>query len=255
MATGCEQTTELLSALVDGELDDDRRKVLATHILTCPECSRMAGALMAAKRVTQRSSADVEAPAGFHARLRARLDQVDGVRSRVAASRPARRLVGIAAMGAIAVSIAIIFSTVYLINADRALSLAQLHQQLASVIAGPPSPGPFATVSCNPETQPWTEVRRALVRVDGAVVQYTLYQVGGCPVSVFEGPAEWNPYRTGWLVSERIGDLDVRRVGDQAMTTVRKAGSRDIIVAAMPPEHLAAFARAWRTRPGRSPGL
>ncbi len=255
MATGCEQTTEALSALVDGELDDDRRKVLAAHILTCPECSRMTGALMAAKRVTQRASASVEVPAGFHARLRARLDQVDGVRSRVAASRPARRLVGIAAMGAIAVSIAIIFSTVYLINADRALALAQAHQQFAAIIAGPPSPGSLSMVSCDPDTQSWIPVRHALVRLDGTVVQYTLYQVGGCAVSIFEGPAEWHPYRTGWLVSERVGEFDVRRVGDQAMTTVRRGASRDVIVAAVPPEHLVAFARAWRLQPGRSSGL
>ncbi len=255
MASGCEQTRELLSALVDGELDDERRKVLAAHILTCPECSRIAGALMAAKRVTERAAAEVEAPVGFHARLRARLDQVDGVRTRIGASRPARRLVGIAAMGAIAVSIAIIFSTVYMINADRALTLAQLHQQFSGIIAGPPAPGPLATVACNPDTQPWTEVRRALVRVDGAVVQYTLYLVGGCPVSVFEGPADWRPYRTGWLVTEHIGEFDVRRVGDQAMTTVRRGGSCDTIVAALPPEHLATFARAWRARAGRSPGL
>jgi len=255
MATGCEQTTELLSALVDGELGDDQRKVLAAHVLTCPECSQVAGALMAAKRVTERAAVDVDAPAGFHARLRARLDQVDGVRSHVAASRPTRRLVGIAAMGAIAVSIALIFSTVYFINADRALGLAHLHQQLAQVIAGPPSPGPFSTVAANPETAQWTELRRGLVRLDGAFVEYTLYQVGGCPVSVFEGPADWTPYRTGWLVSERVGDLDVRRVGDQAMTAVHQGGSSYVIVAAMPPEHLAACARAWRTRPGRSTGL
>ncbi len=255
MATGCEEIRELLSALVDGELDETCRKIISAHVLTCPECRRLAGGLVAAKGLTHRSAPGVDVPVGFHARLRARLDRVDGVRSRVAASRPARRLVAIAAVGAIAASIAVIFSTVYLINADRALALAHLHQQLAGTPTAPAGVGGLSPVSRNPATESWVETRRAMVRIDGTVVGYTLYEVGACPVSVFEGPAEWNPYRTGWLVSERVGDLDVRQVGHERMTSWRQAGSRYVLVAEATPEQLAAFAYARMALSRRSPGL
>ncbi|MGD9496206.1 MAG: anti-sigma factor [Armatimonadota bacterium] len=254
MARGCEQFRELLSALVDDELDEARRKVVSAHLLTCEECGRLAGELLAAKGVARREAEAVALPLGFHERLRVRLNQVDEVRGRVRASRPLSRVIGIAAAGTIAVSIAIILSTIYLMNADQALTLARLHQEIAGLPVAAVAPDGLAAVSCDPR-QPWVEARRALVRLDGLVVSYVLYDVGGCPVSVFEGPADWDPYRTGWLLSERMDGLEVRQVGQQSMTGWRQGALRRVVVAEMPPEQLVAAARAYMAGPGRSSGL
>lgn len=254
MAPECRQTRDLLSALVDGELDDDRRKIVSAHVLSCPECSRVVGGLLAAKRMTERATQDAGVPAGFYAHVRSRLDEVDSVRSRVMRSAPARRLVGIAAVGAIAVSLAIIFSTIFYIKTDRAAVLARIHRQVAGNTIVAIAPDALSTVSCNPAVDPWVELRRGLVRVDEGFIDYTLYRVGMCPVSVFKGPAGWSPYRTGRLVSERVGGFDVRQVEGQSMTLLRRAGSTTVLVAAVPPEELAAIARAWNAHAGRSPG-
>lgn len=254
---GCEENRELLSALVDGELDDARRRLLAAHLLTCAECRAVAGELVAARGLAQRTERDAEVPVGFHARMRANLDRIDGVRSRTHRSPVARRLIGIAAAGAIAVLLAVVFVTTSVINADRALDLAQVHQRIAQVpvIYGPPSPGGLSAVSCSPTIADWVETQRALVRINGDVVQLSVYHVGGCSVSIFRGPAEWRPYRTGWLVSERIDGLDVRQVGAQSMTSWRQEGSRHVLVLEGTPEQAAEFAHAYMANSGRSPGL
>ena len=255
MTSSCEAVRELLSALVDGELDKRRRKVVCAHLLVCPDCSREAGRIAGAKGLVQREAQPQEAPAGFHARLRERLDRIDGVRDRVHRSAPARRLTAITALGAIAVSLALILSTVYVMNADRALEVAKLHQELAGVVGTAPGPGGFAAVSCSPSRERWLETRSGLVRIDGTVVSYTLYRVGDCPVSVFEGPGSWEPYRTGWLVSEWVGDFEVRRVGDHCMTSWRQAGHRYVVVATTSQDAVAEIARVYRSSSGRSPGL
>ncbi len=255
MTSSCEAVRELLSALLDGELDERRRKAVCAHLLVCPDCSREAGRIAGAKGLVQREARPQEAPAGFRARLGERLDRIDGVRECVRRSAPARRLTAIAALGAIAVSLALILSTAYLMNADRALELAKFHQQLAGIVGSVPGPGGFAAVSCSPGSDRWVETHSALLRIDGAVVSYTIYRVGDCPVSVFEGPGSWNPYRTGWLVSERVGDFDVRQVGDHCMTSWRQAGHRYVVVASTSQDAMAEIAGVYRTSLGRSQGL
>lgn len=253
MSNECEDVRELLSALVDGELDAAQRKVVSAHLITCDECSREVGRLVGARGLTQREAVAATVPAGFLERLRQRLDAVDGVVSR---RRPARRLIGIAAVGAIAISIAIIFSTVFFMNADRAGELAAIHMQVtgpAAVAAG--RPAGFTPVSCAPEGDEWSMLRRSLVRVEGTLVGYALYTVGDCPVSIFEGPDSWHPYREGWMVTERIGRWEVRQVGDQCMTSYTHRGQTVVIVATTTPQMMARLADTWRWRPGRSIGL
>lgn len=257
MAMGCEQNRELLSALLDGELDDARRTVLAAHLLTCEECRQTVGELAATRGLAQRPARDAETPVGFYARMRANLDRIDGVRSRAHQSPPVRRLVAIAAVGAVAVLLAVIISTTAMMRTDRALDLAQIHQRLGQtpIVYGPPSPGALSAVSCAPTTESWVETQRALVRMDGQVVQLSIYEVGGCSVSVFRGPAQWRPYRTGWLVSERIDGLDVRQVGTLSMTSWHQDGFRHVLVLEGTPQQAAEFAHAYMVRSGRSPGL
>ncbi|NLO06950.1 MAG: hypothetical protein GX131_14080 [candidate division WS1 bacterium] len=251
----CEEIREAFSALLDGELSETRRKLVAAHLLVCPECSTEAGRVMAAKGLVEREEQHAPVPADFMTRLRAGLDQADGVRQHVRRSAPARRVTALAAAGAIAVSIAIILSTMFFMSNDNALALAQMHQQVIGM-PGPIPGGGFAEISCNPSRDGWTELHRALMRPEGTLVTYTLYRVGSCPVSVFDGPSTWEPYRSGWRVTERIDGFNVRQVGDHSMTSWVTGGRRYVLIATAPPADTAALARVHASSAqGRSPGL
>ncbi len=252
MKLECKDIRELLSALVDGELDSAQRKAVSAHLLTCEECSAVAGRYMAAHGIVQRDDPQEDAPAGFFERLQDRIDGTDGVRARVRRAGPTRRITAIAAVGAIAVSLALILSTIFFINTDRALELAQMHQQVTAMPGPVPGGSGFATVGCDPLRSNWNQTHQALINLDGVLVTYTLYRVGDCPVSVYSGPPDWHPYRTGWLVTEEIDGFEVRQIADHAMTSWTRAGRRHVLVATVSPESVATLARVRTSMPGRS---
>ncbi|MFW6437886.1 MAG: anti-sigma factor family protein [Armatimonadota bacterium] len=255
MMLNCEDIQEELSSLIDGELSDERQHAVSAHLLTCDRCSESAGRLMAAKRLVQRDNPHAEAPAGFMNRLHDHIDAVEVVRQRVRQPGRPRRLTALVAVGAIAMSLAIIFSTIFFISNDQSLELAQMHQQVTDM------PGPvigvsgFSTVSCDPARDVWRKDHQTLINLDGTLVTYTLYHVGTCPVSVYSGPSDWEPYRTGWSVTDRANGMDVREVADYSMTSWVRDGRRHVLVAAVPPEIVAALARVQMTSLRRSPGL
>jgi hypothetical protein len=150
------------------------------------------------------------------------------------------------------VSVALIVSSIFYMRTDRALDLARTHQQVTAMPGPVPGGSGFSTVSCDPSIENWRQVHQALINVDGALVTYTLYRVGSCPVSVYSGPPDWRPYRTGFLVSEEIGGLQVRQVGDHAMTSWTRAGRCHVLVATASPEMVASLARVRMSMPGRS---
>jgi hypothetical protein len=251
----CEDVREELSPLIDGELSGARRKIVSAHLLECNECSETMGQLVATKALTRRESTQADVPAGFMNRLQDSIDAVEGVRERVRRPGRSRRLTAMAAAGAIAVSLAIIFSTIFFMNNDQALQLAQMHQQVTGLPGPVPGGTGFSTVSCDPHRDRWRKAHETLVNIDGVLVTYTLYHVGNCPVSVYSGPMNWEPYRTGWSVSESINGMDVRQVGDHALTSWTRDGRRHVLVASMPPEVVAVLARRQISSLGRSPGL
>ncbi|MFP4249008.1 MAG: anti-sigma factor family protein [Armatimonadota bacterium] len=251
----CREVMDALSSLVDGELSDAKRHVVSAHLLTCDECSNAAGRMMAAKRLVERDDPQAEAPAGFMNRLHEQLDAVEGVRERVRQPGRPRRITAIVAAGAIAVSLAIIFSTVFFIDNDQALELAQMHQQVTAMPGPMPGGVGFSAVSCDPSRDNWREAHQTVVNLDGTLVTYTLYRVGSCPVSVFTGPARWEPYRSGWRVTTHINGMEVREVGDHAVTSWVRGGRRHVLVASLPPADVAALARVQMSSLGRSPGL
>lgn len=251
----CDQMRELLSAMVDDELDGAARKLVAAHLLTCTECSGDLGRMLAAKSLVRRDATEAAAPAGFMRRLHNRLDEASEVRQRVRHHPPARRMTGIAAVGAIAVSIAIIFSTVFYMRGDNALQLAEMHQQLSIGAPLVTHASDYALISRDAGRDSWHQLRQAVLRVDGMPVTYSLYRVGNSLVSVFEGPYAWEPYRTGRSVTERIGGFDVRQVGDQSMVTWQHSAHRYVLTSNAPAETAAALAHAFQRAQGRSSGL
>ncbi len=252
----CEDIRELVSALADDELDGRLRKLVSAHLLMCPDCSREAGELMAARGLVVRQATNAEVPIGFMDRMHARLDEVSEVREHVHQHSPTRRMTVIAAAGAIAVSVAIIISTVFFMRTDRAFDLAQLHQQLA-VSAAPDRGGldGFTAVGRDLSQQRWREVRQAIVRINGTYVNYSLYHVGDVPVSVFEGPYAWEPYRCTRRNTERFDGMDVRQVGEQAMTTWQHSAQRYVLTAEVAPEAIPGLTRAYVRSQKRSTGF
>lgn len=251
----CEGMKDLLSALMDDELDAGRRKFVGAHLLSCSNCSNEAGRLIAAKGLVLRDETQAEAPAGFMDRLQDRLDDVSEVRQRVHHHAPARRMTAIAAAGAIAVSVALILSTSFFMRTDRALDLAQIHQQLlAGAPRGAVADG-FTPISCDPRRDNWEQMQRALVQIDGTLIGYSLFRVGNCPVSVFEGPYAWEPYRPGGRDNQRIEGVDVRQIGNQSMTTWQHSAHRYVLTASGPPELIPGLVRAYMRTQGRSSGL
>lgn len=81
----CERSSsELLSAYIDGELDDTRRRDVAAHVASCPDCSRTFEE-MNRLRASIAGSARAHAPAELTERIRSLLRQED------AADAPPRR--------------------------------------------------------------------------------------------------------------------------------------------------------------------
>ncbi|HUS80307.1 MAG TPA: zf-HC2 domain-containing protein, partial [Armatimonadota bacterium] len=115
MAERCTDNEELLSRLVDNDLDGAGRRATAAHVLACEDCSRATGQMLATKRLLDRSDRAAEVPLGFADRLRRRLDAADPAsRPRRAALIPpaATRVVAIAAVGLILISGAALLDSV-----------------------------------------------------------------------------------------------------------------------------------------------
>jgi hypothetical protein len=257
MRRSCNGDEERLSGLVDGELPEREQRQLAAHALTCPECSRELGRLVATKRLMARSERASEPPPGFLEEMRRRLDEVDGMRQRVSfVPARARRLVGIAAVGVILISGALMVSNYLLSPMETPAVLVQAHERLSESPWGGGAPGgAYSAVSVRPSEVPWRPVRRALLKLDGALVTQTIYQVGRCPVSLFEGPSSWRPLEAATALVRLRNGLEVASVGDECLVSWEANGVRLVLVARTTPEDLVQLAGLRRSLGGRSPGL
>ena len=253
----CNPDDDRLSALVDGDLGDRDRRLVAQHVLVCPECSRSVGRLIATKRLVEGPELACEPPVGFWEQTRRRLDEVDGLRAQVSWIPPqARRLVAIAAIGLILISGAVIMETALLPSLRTSALLVQAHGRLTEVAwAGMPAGGVCSAVSVAPAQTSWRPVSRALLRIDGRLVVHTCYQVGRCPVSVFDGPPDWQPLSPGEILTVLPNGLEIGRTGDTSLVSWEADGTRSALVARTTPEHLVELAGARPTLTGRSPGL
>lgn len=257
MSRSCHGDDERLSGLVDGELSEREQRRLAAHALGCPECGRELGRLVAAKRLMARSERASEPPVGFFEQMRRRLDEADGMRARVSFVPPrARRLVAIAAVGVILISGALMASNYLLSPRDTCAMLVQAHERLSeSPWAGVAPGGAYSAVSVTPSELSWRPMRRALVKLDGMLVTHTIYQVGRCPVSLFEGPSAWRPLEAATVVTGLPNGLEIASVGADCLVSWETNGVRLVLVARTTPEDLVQLAGVRRSLAGRSPGL
>lgn len=59
----CDQVSELISAYVDGELDEDEAALVAEHLAHCPHCPEMLDYERDAKEIVKRRHVQNESPA------------------------------------------------------------------------------------------------------------------------------------------------------------------------------------------------
>ncbi|NQT21495.1 MAG: zf-HC2 domain-containing protein [Planctomycetes bacterium] len=69
----CNQASELISAYVDDELDDDEEALLAEHLYLCPDCREMLDYERDAKEIVRRRHVQVRSPANVRSAI------VDGI--------------------------------------------------------------------------------------------------------------------------------------------------------------------------------
>jgi len=219
----CNPDDKALSGLVDDDLPERERRRVAQHVLACPTCSRETGRLLAVKRLLARPELDAEPPLELWDETRRRLDEVDGLRARVSWVPPL---------------------------------LVQAHERLTegAWAAGAPG-GAYSAVSVTPSAISWRPVRRALLKLDGTLISQTVFQVGRCPVSLFEGPAEWHPFSHGEAAAKLPNGLEVGTGGDTSLVSWEAGGVRWALVARTTPADLVELAQLRRSLPGRSPGL
>ncbi|MDP2871401.1 MAG: DUF4349 domain-containing protein [Bacillota bacterium] len=85
----CGRITNLLSDYIDGQLSDNRRRQVESHLRTCTSC---AAELSRLRRTVEavRSLPELDLPADFHAALHLRLAQAQAEQQEAAARSPAR---------------------------------------------------------------------------------------------------------------------------------------------------------------------
>ncbi len=251
----CRDNEELLSRLVDSELSGDDRRRVAAHVLICPECSGRVGRLVATKRLLERSEAEAEVPANFMQRARWRLDGIEGRHSRGRTAwlqSGTARAVAMAAMGLVVITAALMVSSRVNPVAGNVDLLVAAHNHMSPAYVAPTG---YCTVGAGTSMSSWRVMRRALLQVSGQIITHTIYEVGSCPLSVFEGPSTWDPISGGDRVRGATGGTRVGAIEGVALSTWEQNGRRYVVMARASIEDVAELARQLQTSPSRSPSL
>lgn len=257
MTHGCNGNEELLSGLVDNELEPTQRRRTAAHVLTCEHCSGTTGKLLATKRLLDRSELAADTPPNFRDRWQQRLG-VSGAESRAGGrprlSSPVTRSLAIAAVGLLLIGGAMLVSSRFSPHVSAVELLVSAHRTVAP---GPlyPTSGAYCPVGVGSSAASWRVLRRALVQIDGALITHTLYQIGSCGVSVFEGPTTWQPVQGGNQSGTDLRDLQLLSGSGISLAAWEYGGRRLVIVAQAPPGDVLELARQRQTDMSRSPGL
>lgn len=227
---------ELLSGLLDHELDPDDQQLVALHAAHCPRCARSLGELFATRAALEVPAPRVRLPRHFWRSVRQRLDQVDKVSratDQVSVGRPPRRTVSplLAAASLAIVAVAVLTRVVLLPPPDSLDQLARMH--LAATL-GPHDPGLHQTVGFGAENH-WQPAGSQLSRLGDLTIAQNIYTVGGLSVSVFHLP-------TGLLNLQRLVPFEIKGQSYQVMlfqggTLVawERHGRVDVMIARTPP--------------------
>ena len=246
-----ECSEELISGLLDDELDPVEKRHAALHAATCPRCAQSLGQLFAMRAaVAVQIPCKIAVPRAFWKGVRERLDSVDGL-VRATSLTPQRRrpvlspalvvaCVALLAIGAYVVPLAGALGLKSILLRDRPLpdALTRLHMQ-ASFMPG--DPGLHQAVGYEVDNS-WREVSSNMISMNGVMVLQTIYNVGGLAVSVFRLPANTLDVRR--LAPVRAGNRMVYLGGLQnaSMAAVERDRGWDVVIARSPMQDTIALA-------------
>lgn len=235
---------ESLSALVDSELSPRRRILIARHIFECPDCSRVCGQVLAARRMVERTEPDAEMPTALWDRIHKSLDSVDSMAEALRISsvrRSHRRIPVVMGVGLAAILVAVIWAhQVSLSPAANPQFLVQAHM-LASAADGDSGGAEigYNAIGAEDDVPRWMGVRRGLLKVDGGFVEQIVYRVGHLPVSQFNNLPPGALAGPMQPVDAWGSRLNVAVSGDTSVVAWQTAdGGLHVLVARTSPDHL-----------------
>lgn len=230
-----ECSEELLSGLLDDELDVVEKRQVALHAATCPQCAKTLGQLFAMRAaITVPAPRKVSVPKTLWKGVRERLDNVDGL-VRATNLNPQRRrpLVSPVLIAACVTVLALAFGAKAVLMPARPLpaELTRLHLQASFQ---PNDPGLHQTVDYRPENSWRVMSGPNPMSMNGVMVLQTIYTVGGLTVSVFRLPHD--AFDTSRLAAARAGSQIVYLAGSggTSMAAVERERGWDVVVARSP---------------------
>lgn len=199
MRPECPVTEDDIQSLVDEELPGRKQRQVAAHVIGCSRCSQAVGAQLAGKRLLGASGQEVDVPAGSWERVLAEMDLVDGVAKCAVGERPDRRRLTMPSLAAAGLLLAFAVWGWQARSAPppgSAALFARAHEAAWREFAPIGSAGdPSAWADVSEVTTPrpdgirWVPVARALIPLDGEIVEQSLYRVDRTPVSEFVLPS------------------------------------------------------------------
>lgn len=230
-----ECSEELLSGLLDDELDVIEKRQAALHAASCPQCAKALGQLFAMRAaLSVPAPKRITVPKSLWRGVRERLDSVDGlVRATNLSPQNRRPLVSPRLIAACVAVLAIAFGAKALLMPARPMPdrLTRLHLQASFM---PNDPGLHQAVGTRVDNI-WRAVSGPNpMNMNGVMVLQTIYSVGGLAVSVFRLPR--NTLDTTHLAAVRVGNKIVYLGGSggTSMAAVERDRGWDIIVARSP---------------------
>lgn len=230
-----ECSEELLSGLLDDELDAVEKRQTALHAASCPQCAKALGQLFAMRAaIAVPTPRKVTVPKSLWKGVRERLDSVDGL-VRATNLSPQRRspLVSPVLIATCVAVLALAFGAKAVLMPTRGVpdELTRLHLQASFM---PNDPGLHQAVGLQMDNS-WHSVSGPNpMNMNGVMVLQTIYSVSGLAVSVFRLPP--NTLDVSHLAAARVGNKVVYLAGDgrTSMAAVQRDRGWDIVVARSP---------------------
>jgi hypothetical protein len=237
-----ECSEEIISGLLDDELDPVEKRHAALHAATCPRCAQSLGQLFAMRAaVSIPTPHKIAVPRAFWKGVCERLDSVDGL-VRATSLTPQRRRPAVSPALVVACAALLIaaFGVKALLLPTRPMpdELTRLHLQ-ASFMPG--DPGLHQAIGFQPDNR-WQEVSSNMISMNGVMVLQTIYSVGGLAVSVFRLPTNTLDVRR--LAPVRAGNRMIYLGGLQnaTMAAVERDHGWDVVIARSPMQDTIALA-------------
>lgn len=255
----CPISEEQICSMVDGQLSGREQRRVAAHVATCPDCSVLAGQVLASKRFLGAKAPEADPPAHAWRHIVVALDQVDATRR--AAGVPERRWTlggapALAACGVLLIVAAGVWRAQMVDPAGLGPTLARHHlaaEASFSRMAGGAG-DLYDVVTVRPGKATWVPVARRLFAYGGHHVDHTLYRVDDrAKISEFVLPSEAFDLR-GFQQTKAAGrDYWVRAERGGSVVAWNQLGVVRVLVARTDAGELLSLAASHQAEDGTGP--